>query len=117
MSKLIGALSAILGDGLLLTDTERSARARDAWMRSQIPISAGSPIVAPLAVCAPSSSEELAEVVRACNTHRTAPPQRRPRCLASVDPAAAAQQQTTLSMPGSSAATQCPPGKSCWLKG
>ncbi len=72
MSKLIGDLSAILGDGLLLTDTERSVRARDTWMRSQIPISAGSPIVAPLAVCAPSSSEQLAEVVRACNTHRTA---------------------------------------------
>ena len=72
MSKLISDLAAILGDGLLQTEAERSARARDTWMRSQIPISAGTPIVAPLAVCAPSSTEELAEVVRTCISHNTA---------------------------------------------
>ena len=72
MSKLIKDLAAILGDGLLQTEAERSARARDTWMRSQIPISAGTPVVAPLAVCAPSSSEELAEVVRTCIDHNTA---------------------------------------------
>ncbi len=72
MSKLIDDLAAILGDGLLQTETERSARARDTWMRSQIPVSAGSPVIAPLVVCAPSSSEELAEVVRACIAHDTA---------------------------------------------
>ena len=71
MSKLINDLAAILGDGLLQTEAERSARARDTWMRSQIPISAGTPIVLPIAVCAPSSSEETAEVVRACIAHNT----------------------------------------------
>lgn len=71
MSTLIDDLAAILGDGLLLTEAERRARARDTWMRSQIAVSAGSPVTAPLAVCAPSSSEELAETVRACLTHRT----------------------------------------------
>ena len=72
MSGLIGDLAAILGDGLLQTEDQRSARARDTWMRSQIPISAGTPVVAPLAVCAPSCSEELAEVVRCCIDHNTA---------------------------------------------
>ena len=72
MSGLIGDLAAILGDQLLQTEDQRSARARDTWMRSQIPISAGTPVVAPLAVCAPSCSEELAEVVRTCIAHNTA---------------------------------------------
>ncbi len=72
MSKLTDDLAAILGDGLLQTEAERSARARDTWMRSQIPVSAGSPVIAPVAVCAPTSSEELAEVVRTCIAHRAA---------------------------------------------
>ncbi len=72
MKRLIADLAAILGEGLLQTATERSSRARDTWMRSQIPVSAGSPLVAPLAVCAPSSSEDLAEVVRICIAHDTA---------------------------------------------
>ena len=72
MSELIDDLAAILGDGLLQTEAERSARARDTWMRSQIPVSAGSPVTVPLAVCAPTSSEELAEAVRACIAHDTA---------------------------------------------
>ncbi len=72
MSGLVRDLAAILGEGLLQTEAERSARARDTWMRSQIPVSAGSPLVAPLAVCTPSSSEELAGVVRTCIAHNTA---------------------------------------------
>lgn len=71
MSELIGDLAAILGDGLLQTEPERSARARDTWMRSQIPVSAGTPIVLPIAVCAPSSTKEMAEVVRTCIAHKT----------------------------------------------
>ncbi|MEQ8842208.1 MAG: FAD-binding oxidoreductase [Acidimicrobiales bacterium] len=54
---------------LLLGETERSERARDTWMRSQIPISAGRAVVAPVAVCAPVSADQLAEVVRICRRH------------------------------------------------
>ena len=71
MSGLVRDLAAILGAGLLQAEDQRSARARDTWIRSQIPVSAGTPVVAPLAVCAPRSSEELAEVVRICITHDT----------------------------------------------
>lgn len=62
-------LASVLGEGLLLGDTERAERARDTWMRSQIPISAGEPVVAPVAVCAPGTTEELAEAVRICVSH------------------------------------------------
>ena len=56
MSKLLDDLAAILGDGLLQTETERSARARDTWIRSQIPVSAGSPVVPPRWLCAPRAA-------------------------------------------------------------
>jgi alkyldihydroxyacetonephosphate synthase len=66
---LLDDLSAALGDALLLGDDERAARARDTWMRSQIPLSAGEAIVAPIAVIAPSSAEELAEAIQICRRH------------------------------------------------
>ena len=54
---------------LLLAENERAERARDTWMRSQIPLSAGSAIVAPLAVVAPTTAAELAEAMKICRAH------------------------------------------------
>ncbi len=68
---LIDALAAVLGDGLLLDDGERTERARDTWMRSQIPITAGNKVIAPVAVCAPADADELAAVVGICRAHGT----------------------------------------------
>ncbi len=70
MTGLITDLGAALGPGLLLDRTDRAARARDTWMRSQIPISTGAPVVVPVAVAAPADVGELAEVVRICRAHR-----------------------------------------------
>jgi len=64
---LTGALDPA---SLLLDSTERVERARDTWMRSQIPVSAGETVVAPVAVCAPASAEEMAEAVKICGAHR-----------------------------------------------
>ena len=70
MSGLIEQLSAILGDaGLLSSDQERSDRARDTWSRSQIGVSLGADEVLPLAVAAPATTQEMADVVRACSKH------------------------------------------------
>ena len=69
---LIDDLEDLLGDALLLGDEERAGRARDTWMRSQIPLSTGGSVVPPVAVCAPASAEELAEVVRICIAHGAA---------------------------------------------
>lgn len=69
MSGLVDDLQAALGAGLLLEAQDREARARDTWMRSQIPLSAGEAIVAPVAVCAPATTEELAEAVKICRRH------------------------------------------------
>ena len=66
---LIDDLAAVLGDGLLLNESDRADRARDTWMRSQIPISAGEAVVAPLAVCAPATTEELSAAVKVCRAH------------------------------------------------
>lgn len=66
---LIDELTGVIGDGLLLTDADRAQRARDTWMRSQIPLSAGEAPVLPRAVCAPSTTAELAEVVGICRAH------------------------------------------------
>ena len=68
---LLDDLAGVLGDGLLTTEPDRAERARDTWMRSQIPISAGTPVVAPLAVAAPADAEQLAEVVTVCRAHGT----------------------------------------------
>ena len=68
-TKLTDALGGVLGDGLMLAEAERVERARDTWMRSQIPISAGEKVAVPVAVCAPASAEELAEVVKICRSH------------------------------------------------
>ncbi|MDG2028320.1 MAG: FAD-binding oxidoreductase [Acidimicrobiales bacterium] len=62
-------LASVLGDGLLLDEAERAERARDTWMRSQIPLSAGQAVVAPVAVCAPADAVELAEAVKICIAH------------------------------------------------
>lgn len=73
MSSLTEHLASILGEsGLLLESGERSARARDTWSRSQIPISQGEHEVLPLAVAAPATTEELAAVILACQEHDTA---------------------------------------------
>ena len=69
MTELTDELAGVLGDGLMLAAIDREARARDTWMRSQIPLTAGEPVVAPIAVCAPVTAEELAEVVRICRAH------------------------------------------------
>jgi alkyldihydroxyacetonephosphate synthase len=67
---LIDALRHAVDDAsLLLSDDQRSARARDTWMRSQIPLSAGEAIVAPVAVVAPASAAELSEAVKVCRAH------------------------------------------------
>jgi alkyldihydroxyacetonephosphate synthase len=68
-TRLTDELAAVLGDGLMLADSDRAQRARDTWMRSQIPISAGEAVAAPVAVCAPAGAEELAEVVKICRSH------------------------------------------------
>jgi alkyldihydroxyacetonephosphate synthase len=66
---LLDELAGVIGEGLLLDDVERAERARDTWMRSQIPISAGEAVVAPVAVCAPADAGELAAVVKICRAH------------------------------------------------
>ena len=67
---LIDDLAGVLEPAaLLLDDTDRAARARDTWMRSQIPLSAGETVAAPTAVVAPSSAVELAEAVKVCRAH------------------------------------------------
>ncbi|MEZ5246265.1 MAG: FAD-binding oxidoreductase [Acidimicrobiales bacterium] len=67
---LIDDLGAVLGsDALLLDDGDRAARSRDTWMRSQIPLSAGETVAAPVAVVAPESTAELAEAVKVCRAH------------------------------------------------
>ncbi len=68
---LLDDLAGVLGDGLLTTESDRAERARDTWMRSQIPISAGTPVTAPVAVAAPADAAGLAEVVRVCRAHGT----------------------------------------------
>lgn len=67
---LLADLQTMLGDGLIVDENARAERARDTWSRSQIPVSAGAPEVLPRAVCAPSSTEQLAEVVTICRRHR-----------------------------------------------
>jgi alkyldihydroxyacetonephosphate synthase len=69
VTKLTDDLAGVLGDRLLLGESDRADRARDTWMRSQIPVSAGIAPVAPLAACAPATAEELAEVVKICRSH------------------------------------------------
>jgi alkyldihydroxyacetonephosphate synthase len=61
--------AAVDGESLLLSDDDRAARARDTWMRSQIPLSAGESVAAPIAVVAPASAAELAEAVKVCRAH------------------------------------------------
>ena len=69
MTGLTDDLRAALGDEVMLEPSARAERARDTWMRSQIPLSAGEAVVAPVAVCAPSSTEGLAEAVAICRRH------------------------------------------------
>ena len=67
---LIDDLAGVLEpSALLLDDVDRAARSRDTWMRSQIPLSAGETVAAPIAVVAPSSAVELAEAVKVCRAH------------------------------------------------
>ncbi len=66
---LLDDLAGAVGDGLLLDPGARTARARDTWMRSQIPLSAGEPPITPIAVCAPATTAEMAETVRICRAH------------------------------------------------
>lgn len=61
--------AAVDAESLLLGDGDRAERARDTWMRSQIPLSAGASVVAPAAVVAASSAAELAEAVQVCRAH------------------------------------------------
>lgn len=67
---LIDDLAGVLEPAaMLLDDVDRAARARDTWMRSQIPLSAGEAVATPVAVVAPSSTVELAEAVKVCRAH------------------------------------------------
>ena len=66
LDDLRGALDSA---SLILGDDERAARARDTWMRSQIPLSAGEPGASPMVVVAPASAAELADAVRICRSH------------------------------------------------
>ncbi|MEZ5279619.1 MAG: FAD-binding oxidoreductase [Acidimicrobiales bacterium] len=69
MTSLTDDLASVLGDALILEQTERVSRARDTWSRSQIAITGGRPEVAPVAVCAPDTTELLAEAVKVCRAH------------------------------------------------
>lgn len=84
MTSLTDDLASVLGDALILEQTERISRARDTWSRSQIAITGGRPEVAPVAVCAPDTTELLAEAVKVCRAHGA------PMILEAVDLACAA---------------------------
>ena len=61
---LLDDLGTALGDGLLLDPSDRAARARDTWMRSQIPVSAGETPPSPVATA--SGSRDPWRAARAC---------------------------------------------------